>query len=74
MTIYHEYRRDTTIWARPYEPGEDMTDIHISTSDFPPKKGGLIAIDPEQPLSRWYIPPTIVIATSLVQTGNHRSF
>ena len=39
---------------RPYEPGESMAGISVSPEDIP-EQGGMIAINPNNLLDKWYI-------------------
>lgn len=55
---YQPYRRVGLTWLRPYVDGESMDGISLSPADQTsghPKAGGFIAINPENPLDRWYI-------------------
>lgn len=51
------YRRTGVMLMRPYEPGEDLSNISVSQQDHP-KAGGMIAQNPENALDQWYIDPT----------------
>ena len=54
MKTYYAYRRSQLSWARPYEPGEDLTGVSVSEQDTP-KEGDLIGINPDNPEDRWLI-------------------
>ena len=48
------YRKKLIQPMRPYEPGEDMTGISVDEGDVL-EEGGMVAHDPENPNSQWYI-------------------
>ena len=39
---------------RPYEVGEDLTNISVSNADFP-VSGGMIAVNPKDDKDMWYV-------------------
>lgn len=52
---FKQYRKKSVTWARPYEPGEDLTYVSVSMADIPACEGGMIAINPENEADQWYI-------------------
>lgn len=48
------YRRKSLTFARPYEPGEDLSAVSVSKEDTP-DNGGLIAMNPDNPKDQWFI-------------------
>ena len=48
------YRRLGKCYARPYQPGEDLTGISVSAQDTP-EEGGMIAQNPKDASDQWYI-------------------
>ena len=54
--IYTKYRRKGETWARPYIEGETLKGVSVNKEDTP-KRGGLVAINPENPEDKWYVSP-----------------
>lgn len=54
MIEFKNYRKKHVQPMRPYIPGEDLTGISVSTEDTP-EEGGMIAVNPTNPVDRWYI-------------------
>jgi hypothetical protein len=58
MPEWTQYRRTTVMDMRPYEPGEDITNIEISPLDAAqgsPKEGDMIARNPNDDSKGWLI-------------------
>ena len=53
-SFWKPYRKKSTQSMRPYIPGEDLTGISVSAEDTP-EEGGMIAIDRDNPLDKWYV-------------------
>ena len=49
-----EYQKIATQPMRPYIPGEDLFGISVSSEDTP-EKGGMIAVNPDNPDDKWYV-------------------
>lgn len=54
---FTKYRRTSTAWLRPHEPGEDMSGISVSDPDRNRihEAGGMVAINPADPADQWYV-------------------
>ena len=58
MSDFKQYRRKQIAELRPYVPGEDMTDISISTPDRDrgaPEVGDMIARNPKNHADKWLV-------------------
>lgn len=51
---FKNYRKKNVQPMRPYIEGEDMTGISVAECDTP-EPGGMIAVDPENPVDKWYV-------------------
>jgi len=51
---WKSYRKIGIQLIRPYIPGEDMNGVSVSPEDSL-EKGGMIAINPQNPKDQWYI-------------------
>ena len=60
-TRWKQYRKVATQSMRPYEPGEDMSEISVSEEDTP-EEGGMIAINASNPKDQWYVAKAFVEA------------
>ena len=56
MSKFKMYRKFGYIEARPYEPGEDLSNVSVSKRDCP-ELGGMIARNPVDTQDMWYINP-----------------
>ena len=54
-TRFQRYRRTGIALMRPYEPGEDLTEISVSGEDDPASDLGMIAVNPDNPSDQWYV-------------------
>lgn len=54
MSEYKNYIKKGIQPMRPYVPGEDLTGVGIPVNENP-VKGGMIAVDPTNPVDKWYI-------------------
>lgn len=54
VTFWEKYERTGEIEARPYEPGEDLSDVSISDEDDP-SEGDMIARNPDNHDDKWLI-------------------
>jgi hypothetical protein len=52
--MWKTYRRIGLTEMRPYVPGEDLTDISVSSQDTP-QDGGMIARNPDNHSEQWYV-------------------
>ena len=52
--MWNMYRRIGMLEARPYVPGEDLTNVSVSDTNIP-GEGGMIARNPENHAEQWYI-------------------
>ena len=48
------YRKKLLQPMRPYEPGEDLSEISVSAEDTP-ELGGMVAHNPDNPADQWYV-------------------
>jgi hypothetical protein len=58
MREFRQYRRKQITELRPYEPGEDMSGVSISTPDKEagsPKAGDMIARNPKNHADKWLV-------------------
>jgi hypothetical protein len=58
MPDFKQYRRKQIAELRPYEPGEDTTNVSISTEDTKagsPKAGDMIARNPKNHKDQWLV-------------------
>jgi hypothetical protein len=53
-TKWKIYQRKGSVLATPWVRGMDMTGISVNKYDKP-RKGGMIARDPDNPKEQWYI-------------------
>ena len=58
---FKNYKKNNVQPMRPYEVGEDMTNINVDETTIP-ALGGMIAIDPQNLSDRWYISPEFFAA------------
>lgn len=56
MSEWKPYRRKGITEMRPYIPGENLWGISVSDTDTP-KKGGMIARNPDNHDDMWYVAP-----------------
>lgn len=61
MEGYKDYRKKSVQPMRPYIPGEDMSGISVAKDDVL-EEGGMIACDPANPASKWYVPKEFFLA------------
>ncbi len=52
---YKKYKRKGTMLLRPYQSGEDLSDVSVSEEDKPPKEGDMIAKNPDNPDDKWLV-------------------
>lgn len=52
---FKPYSRVGLSYLRPYEPGEDLSDVSVSGEDDPETDLGFIAINPDKPKDQWYV-------------------
>ena len=57
---FKRYARKGFVEARPYQPGEDLTNVSVNNEDLlrPNLRGGWIARDPANHKDSWYIHAT----------------
>lgn len=58
MSEFRRYKRTQITEARPWQPGDDMTEISISEvdqRDGSPKAGDMIARNPKNPSDKWLV-------------------
>ena len=58
MREFRRYRRKQIAELRPYEPGEDLSDVSISAADKEdgsPKAGDMIARNPKNHADKWLV-------------------
>lgn len=58
MSQFAKYRKKQIAEMRPYEPGEDLTGVSISTADKDngsPKQGDMIAHNPDNHADQWLV-------------------
>ena len=58
---FSNYRKKDVQPMRPYVPGEDMTNVSIALG-MVPAVGGMIAVNPRNPLDVWYVDPAYFAA------------
>lgn len=51
---FKAYRRKGHSYMRPYEPGEDLSEISVSPEDTP-EPGGMVAVNPDNFADQWYV-------------------
>jgi len=68
MSTFTLFRKKVTQPMRPYIPGEDMTDIFINPGDTP-EEGGMIAMNPQNADSKWYVTKQYFLENYEMDTG-----
>ena len=53
--MFRRYRRTNIAEMRPYVPGEDLTNISVSSVDDPESDMGMVARNPMNHNDQWYV-------------------
>ncbi len=54
MEEFKEYKKKGVVEMKPYEVGEDLSNISVSQEDNP-EEGGMIARNPKNHDDQWYV-------------------
>jgi hypothetical protein len=55
MSAWRQYRRTGLSEMRPYQAGEDLTDISVNKEDDPETDFGMVARNPKNHDDQWYV-------------------